>query len=49
MRSESSSISRISPQRQATSNEDHGLRRETQCLKELVVELSLENRLLKKA
>ena len=36
-------------QRQATSNEVHGLRRETQSLKELVAELSLENRLLKKA
>jgi transposase len=36
-------------QRQATSNEVHGLRRETQSLKELVAELSLENRLLKKS
>jgi len=36
-------------QRQATSNEVQGLRRETQSLKELVAELSLENRLLKKS
>ena len=36
-------------QRQATSNEVHGLRRETQSPKELVAELSLENRLLKKS
>ena len=36
-------------QRQATSNEVKDLRRETQSLKELVAELSLENRLLKKS
>jgi transposase len=36
-------------QRQATSSEVTDLRRETQSLKELVAELSLENRLLKKA
>jgi transposase len=36
-------------QRQATSNEVKDLRREAQSLKELVAELSLENRLLKKS
>lgn len=36
-------------QRQATSSEVKDLRRETQSLKELVAELSLENRLLKKS
>jgi len=36
-------------QRQATSNDVKDLRREAQSLKELVAELSLENRLLKKS
>ena len=36
-------------QRQATSSEVRGLRREMQSLKELVAELSLENRVLKKS
>jgi transposase len=36
-------------ERQATSNEVKDLRREAQSLKELVAELSLENRLLKKS
>ena len=36
-------------QRQATSSEVRDLRREMQSLKELVAELSLENRLLKKS